>query len=427
MWFWKNLKKINVELDNDIDVINYYNWTNPTNDTMKFQGFYLNLTSDKVIEGARRQLNIMDFESGRGFQHKWTNNSERTIYLDAQGQDRNANVWWYYKGPRNLTGDFEGSINEWWIDADACTKACDPGCSFAAIRLVCAATDNARRCYEDASGQAQYYAKAEFDCFFGTGGCSYGNGCYLQLLTNRGVGTSAENNMSYKTHPQDEWVVCNQQTTETCKISDWLNLPAQGKSLTQDFNITCRSWLDPRNRVYFIEEDTYSLNNRHWCVADDENGANVSLLIPENNSENEPGDITLESKASVGYWITNMTLYHNLSGTLQKNITEDLPLYPYRYYYHWNITIPFYEVGQVSWVVEACDTNWVCKNTTYNWTFSVLYDEEAETPGYSVSLAGYDDLEAGLLPIILISTTGLSLLFIAYKRRKNANRTKTIY
>jgi len=355
--FYNKLHTIDIENDGDIDVLNYVNDSG-------IQGITLNFTQDTWINNTKIAVQVGDIDAVTTGIIRWNYNGlRRDIYVKAKGANNNSNVWWLIKSPVNLTTGFNKSMTEYWIDAAGCVFSCSPGCSFRRQTTVCANTEGAIQCFLDYDRVAEMRVKLEHACAFLPGGCNYGTGCYAAIGHNW---PGVYENMSNIEDIYDDRHVISEESRTPNLISGWTLNSSTGTTWSDKFNVTCRrDDDDKRVQSYFLPQTSYGYRRTRVFCQQDTDYPNVTLLT-SNQSTFKPGIIPLECNSSDYYPISNMTLYTNLSGSMERNQTIDVPLYPHDNYYHWNISIPIDVTTTMSYQCEACDTNLYCYNTSIN-------------------------------------------------------------
>jgi hypothetical protein len=96
---------------------------------------------------------------------------------------------------------------------------------------------------------------------------------------------------------------------------------------------------------------------------------NVTLVSPANGSNFSSGNISFMANISDDFGLVNATLYTNLSGVFEANLTVNLSgKLDFSYF---NIT-DIYKGGTFVWNVLACDNYGQCNFSRYNFTFSII-------------------------------------------------------
>jgi len=353
--FYNKLHTIDIENDGDIDVLNYVNDSG-------IQGISLNFTQDTWINNTKIAVQVGDIDATTTGIIRWNYNQRRDIFIKAKGANNNSNVWWLVKSPVNFTTGFNKSMTEYWIDKGGCVFSCSIGCSYRRSTTVCANTELPIQCFLDYDRVAEVRIKLEHSCAFLPGGCNWGTGCYARIEHNW---YGSNQNISNIEDEYDDTLVMSEEDKKPNFIGTWALNSSTAIAWSPKFNITCRQDQDDKRiQSYFEPQTSYGYRRTRIFCQQDTDYPNITLLTA-NNTEYEPGIITLESNSSDYYPISNMTLYHNLSGSMQRNQTIDVPLYPHDNYYHWNISIPLDTIQNITYQVESCDTNLYCTNSSY--------------------------------------------------------------
>jgi hypothetical protein len=112
--FWRAMKNINVDLDDDVDIINGV----INNGTII--GRFLNFTTPVWANNTGRFIQVGDKDSSHGIKWFWNDAKERIMYVTPQEGNPNNEVYWLRNTSTKIFDGRSYQLSEFWIDIDPC-------------------------------------------------------------------------------------------------------------------------------------------------------------------------------------------------------------------------------------------------------------------------------------------------------------------
>jgi hypothetical protein len=356
--FWRAMKNINVDLDDDVDIINGV----INNGTII--GRFLNFTTPLWANNTGRFIQVGDKDSSHGIKWFWNDAKERIMYVTPQEGNPNNEVYWLRNTSTKIFDGRSYQLSEFWIDIDPCVISMVGTCyGLRTPRILCNNTGSVQNCTANTdTNRIGIYMEM---WYIGLTSCHYtfSQGCYWKI----------QNSTTYAVLPyrgsssSELGVSCYNPTYSPC-YHDSITEYSTFQLDTTILNISCKL---PINRsvyanfsfgIYSLISGTFKL----FCNPDT-GSPYINQLSPPNNSiVGNPINITCN--ATDDYPLKNMSIWSNVSGTWTQMV-KVFPL-PENTYMIQYLLINISNGKNVSWLCNVWDNN-AKKNVTANFTFTV--------------------------------------------------------
>jgi len=366
---YRGMKRINIDNDGDVDVINLYG-INETGGNESYN-YYLNETRKFSLLDKNFSLGDLDGAPTSSIEWRWYNNRSRELRTRPNGANPNYRVYWWMPVRKALKDNKTYELSEYWIDAPKCNKACPPNVWYSYHRDRCAGTHSEANCSADANRMIDLYYFIRFAALFGSGTCTYSNGCYITQRDNTNI-FYFETKWKTETGALYDQLHCINRTAATCRQNTitYCTLPFCSYSESQRFRVQCIKAVNiTYTNGYFIKEATGATNAlKMLCPGDKPISVNISAY-PNGQSFNVTDNIPFQCNVSDYYPLQNKTLWGDWSGWGIK----ETQILRYRLFNDTNFsTVTGLDPGVYAWNCLGCDNNGDCSYAASNNTFTVL-------------------------------------------------------